>query len=236
MTKLPVLICLLLCACEKPVDLRNFYYPVRQLTEGLVYQYENTGSFDPEAFEYWYYLGIDQDTALYLSSTRYANGLTPIQVATERVENDGVFLQKLTVYPPDSSGQRQQVDAEILYARTFPFYPDDEQASGYRVRFVPPSNPDAENVVSLNRYYRGDTVLRILDEDLEAIVFDLAGEVSLRDAREGDISPTFTGYEIYGRDLGLVEYRRDLGAGGVSGGKLVRRMSMAEFTTEGAPK
>ena len=234
MRKLLGLLCPLFLACGQPEDLRDFYYPVRQLTEGRVYEYENTGTFDPAPYEYWYYLGIDQDTALYLSATRYADGLTPVQVATERVRNEGVFLQKLTVYPPDTAGQRQRVDASILYDRTFPFRPDDEEASGYRVRFVPPDNPDAENVVSLNRYFRGDTTLDILGISVEAVVFDLAGEVSLRDAREGDISPTFTGYEIYGRDLGLVEYRRDLGAGGVSGGRLVRLLTMEEFTRDAA--
>ncbi|MGB3798842.1 MAG: hypothetical protein WA952_03445, partial [Lewinella sp.] len=142
---------------------------------------------------------------------------------------DGVYLQKLTVYPPDTAGVRQQVDATLLYDRVFPFYPDDERASGYRVQFTPPGNPDAENFVSLNRYYRGDTTLELMGEEHDAIVFDLQGEVSLRDPREGDISPTFTGYEIYARNLGLVEYRRELGAGGVAGGRLVKRLTMEEF-------
>ncbi|PPK87903.1 hypothetical protein CLV84_0862 [Neolewinella xylanilytica] len=229
-----ILLCCLICACAGDEDIRDYYYPVRELTEGLVYEYENTGNFDPAPYEYWYYLGIDQDSALYLSSTRYADGMTPVQVATERVRNDGVYLQKLTVYPPDTGGIRQQTEADILYDRTFPFYPADERATGYRVRFTPPGNPDAENYVSLNRYYRGDTTLEVMGETYEGVVFDLQGEVSLRDLREGDISPTFSGYEIYARDIGLVEYRRDLGAGGVAGGKLVRRIDMAEFIA--APK
>ena len=68
-----------------------------------------------------------------------------------------------------------------------------------------------------------------MGEEVEAIVFDLLGEVSQRDPLEGDISPTFTGYEIYGRGLGLVEYQRNLGAGGILAGKLVRRISMPDY-------
>ncbi|MGB3801709.1 MAG: hypothetical protein WA952_17965, partial [Lewinella sp.] len=80
-----------LSACSDDEDLRDFYYPVRELTDGLIYEYENTGNFDPAPYEYWYYLGIDQDSALYLSSTRYAEATTPVQVTTDRLRNDGVY-------------------------------------------------------------------------------------------------------------------------------------------------
>ncbi len=230
MRRLLILLCPFLYACTEEKDIRDFYFPVRDLTEGLVYEYENTGTFDSAPFEYWYYLGIDQDSALYLSATRYADGMTPVQVGTERVRNDGVHLQKLTLYLPDTGGVRQQTEVGILYDRTFPFYPDDEKATGYRLRFTPPANPDAENYISLNRYFRRDTTLEILGQDYAGVVFDLEGEVSLRDPSEGDISPTFTGYEIYAEELGLVEYSRDLGAGGTAGGRLSRRLTMEEYT------
>ena len=227
-----IIVACLYLGCSDDRDIRDYYYPVRDLTEGLIYEYRNTGNYDGSEFEYWYYLGIDQDTALFLSTTRYADGMTPVQVTTERVQNDGVYLQKLTIYPPDTAGQRQQTEATVIYDRIFPFYPNDDAANGYRIRFVPPENPDAETFVSLNRYFHGDTTLEIMGEEVQAVVFDLEGEVSLRDPREGDISPTFTGYEIYARDMGLVEYRRDLGAGGVAGGKLARRLTMEEYTAD----
>lgn len=231
---LPLLLLPLLWACADEADIRDYYYPVRELTDGLVYQYQNTGDVNQEPYEYWYYLGLDRDTALYLSATRYANGITPVQVSTERVRNEGVYLEQLTLYPPNTNGTRQRVETEVLYDRIFPFYPDDGLASGYRVRFQVPENSDAENYVSLNRYYRGDTTLTVLGEAREAIIFDLRGEVSQRDPELGDISPTFTGYEIYARGLGLVEYQRNLGQGGVAGAKLVRRMPMTEFA--GSPQ
>ncbi|NJB86817.1 hypothetical protein GGR26_002594 [Lewinella marina] len=218
--------------CADEEDIRDYYYPVRELTDGLVYAYQNTGDVNQEPFEYWYYLGLDRDTALYLSATRYANGITPVQVSTERVRNEGIHLEQLTLYPPGPSGQRQQVETEVLYDRVFPFYPNDGLASGYRVRFRVPENSDGQNFVSLNRYYRRDTTLTVLGEERRAVVFDLRGEVSQRDPELGDISPTFTGYEIYAEGLGLVEYRRDLGAGGVAGARLVRRMPMSEFAGE----
>ena len=215
--------------CASPDDVRRYYFPVRELTDGLVYEYANRGTLTDEPAEYWYYLGLDRDTALYLSATRYADGMTPVQVGRERITNEGVRLEQLFLYPPDLSGERQRVEADILYNRSFPFLLDDGQAVGFRIGFPPPDNPDATNYVSLDRRYRGDTVLTVMQKTYDAIVFDLAGEVSQRDPELGDISPTFTGYEIYAEGLGLVEYYRDLGAGGTVAGKLVRRIPMADY-------
>ena len=216
-------------SCERADDVRRYYFPVRELTDGLVYEYANQGTLTDEPAEYWYYLGLDRDTALYLSATRYADGMTPVQVGRERITNDGVRLEQLFLYPPDLHGVRRRVEAEILYNRSYPFLLDDGQAVGYRIGFAPPDNPDATNYVSLDRRYRKDTTLTVMDRTYAAIVFDLAGEVSQRDPDLGDISPTFTGYEIYAEGLGLVEYYRDLGAGGTVAGKLIRRSPMADY-------
>ncbi|MCP9234641.1 hypothetical protein [Lewinella sp. JB7] len=219
----------LLAACSDQRDVRNFYFPVRELTDGLVYEYTNKGTLTDEPSDFWYFLGIDRDTALYLSSTHYADGMSPDQVVRERITNDGVQLEQLILYPRLVTGQPQRVDAQILYGRSFPFYTDDGRATGYRIAFIPPDNPDAVNYISLNRRFRGDTTLTVMGESRPALLFDLEGEVSQRDPTLGDISPTYTGYEIYAEGLGLVEYHRDLGAGGVMAGKLVRRIPMADY-------
>lgn len=230
MTSYLPLLLILLTGCTGERDIRDYYYPVRELTDGLVYQYENTGNLNDAPYEYWYFLGLDRDTVLYLSTTLYADGLTPVQVATERIRNEGAYLEQLSIHPHGADGIRRAVQAEVLYDRVFPFHPGDGLASGYRVSFSSPANPDAVNYVSLNRFFRGDTVISVLGKMHDAVVFDLQGEVSERDAKLGDISPTFSGYEIYAEGLGLVEYRRDLGLGGVAGAKLVGRVGMEEYT------
>ena len=219
----------LLTACAGENDIRDYYFPVRELTDGLVYEYTNTGTFAEEPSSFWYYLGLDRDTALYLTATHYSDGMTPDQLVRERIYNDGVLMEQLTVYPPLLSGTPKQVEAEILYGRTFAFELHDGKPVGFRVAYTPAENDDAINYVSLDRTYRGDTLLSVMGEEVDAIVFDLLGEVSQRDPLEGDISPSFTGYEIYAKGLGMVEYYRDLGAGGILAGKLVRRISMPDY-------
>ena len=224
---------LLLCTCDTRRDIRAYYFPARELinTDGKVYAYENTGTLPGPDTIYWYYLGVDVDTALYLSVTRYGPDLSPQQLAREEITNSAVRLRELTLLQPDSSGRAIPTETDILFDRAFPFYLDEQpEAYGYRLSYQYENTQTT--YVTLNRRYRSDTTVNVLGREYDALVFDLSGEVSLRDATAGDISPTFSGYEVYAREMGLVEYFRDLGAAGTLGGRLARRIPMREFTDE----
>ena len=224
----------LFAGCDDRRDVRDYYFPVRELIneQGLVYVYENTGTLPGPEEEYWYFLGVDTDTALYLSVTSYGPDMAPAQQSRERIRNDAVYLDELTLLPQDSTGRAQPVGTELLFDRVFPFYLDasDSQPYGYRMRYDPPETPGSTSYVTLNRIYRTDTIINVLGQDYDALVFDLAGEVSMRDPELGDISPAFGGYEIYARGLGRVEYKRELGSGASFGGRLKERVLMREFT------
>ncbi|MBC6995677.1 hypothetical protein QWY85_18325 [Neolewinella lacunae] len=226
----------LFLGCDGRRDIRSYYFPARELTDGLVYVYENTGTLPGPDREYWYYLGVDVDTALYLSVTRYSPVLAPEQQGREEIRNDGVYLRELTLLGTDSAGLAIPTPTTLLFNQTFPFYLEDQPTKpyGYRMRLSPPDNPDAVTYVTLNRYFERDTTIEVLGGSYPALVFSLAGEVSVRDPEEGDISPQFTGYEIYAKGLGLVEYRRELGNGNSLGGRLAARMTMEAFLREEA--
>jgi hypothetical protein len=221
----------LLNSCEGPRDIRDYYYPVRPLVEGQVYAYENTGTIPGPEMEYTYYLGVDVDTALYLSVTRYDPNLSPQQQGREEITNEAVYLRELTLFTTDSTGISTPISTELIFDKVFPFYvsEDKPEAAGYRIRFTPPDQPEVVNYVTLNRYFAGDTTVTVMGETYEAIRFNLEGEVSLRDPEQGDISPTFQGFEIYARGLGMVAYERELRPGATLGGKLVERIPMPEF-------
>ncbi|MEM6769347.1 MAG: hypothetical protein AAF597_02085 [Bacteroidota bacterium] len=224
----------LFISCSVKRDIRDYYFPVRELinTDGLVYAYENTGTLPGPDREYWYYLGVDQDTALYLSVTRYSPEFSPEQQSREKITNDGVILQELTMLPTDSNGVAQPVTTDIIYDKVFPFYlkQGDPIPYGYRMKFNSLEAEGATSYVTFNRRYRADTVINLMGKEYDAIIFDLEGEVSMRDPEAGDISPTFGGYEIFARGLGRVEFKRELGDGASFGGRLVERIPMMEFT------
>ncbi|MEM9928828.1 MAG: hypothetical protein AAF840_03325, partial [Bacteroidota bacterium] len=210
---------------------RDYYFPARELTGGLVYGYENTGTLPGSApVEYTYYLGVEVDTALYLSVTQYSDLMEPKQQSRQEIKNDGIYLREITLLRPDTSGP-VAMPTNLIHDQAFPFYLEEAMtdAYGYRLSFTDPATPDVLTYVSLDRKFSRDTTISVLGKNYPALLFTLAGEVSLRDPEAGDISPQFTGYEIYAKGLGLVEYRRELGGGAALGGRLKERITMAEL-------
>lgn len=231
---------LFFCCGSSPRDIRDYYFPARDLAQkGMVYIYDNTGSLPGAEQEYAYYLGVDQDTALYLSITQYDGSFSPRQQTRQEVENDGAYVRDLMLLQSDSTGVAIPTETELLYARAFPFYlndPEDTAPSGYRLRFVKPSDEGRTTYVSLNRSFRGDTTINVMGKEYPALVFDLAGEVSERDTELGDISPQFSGFEIYAKGLGMVQYERTLSVGATLGGRLTERIGMDDFLKRVQPR
>ena len=222
---------ILLTGCSDERDVRDYYFPARELTTGLVYAYENIGTLPGPETEYSYYLGVDVDTALYLSVTQYSPLLEPQQQSRQEIKNDGVYLREITLLRPDTSGPSVPMPTTLIHDKAFPFYlsPDPAEAFGYRLSFTDPNRPQALTYVTLNRRFERDTTIMISGKNYPGLLFSLEGEVSLRDTEEGDISPQFTGYEIYAKGLGLVEHKRELGSGASLGGRLQERLTMEEF-------
>ncbi|WP_020567401.1 hypothetical protein [Neolewinella persica] len=222
---------ILLTGCNADRDIRDYYFPARELTTGLVYAYENIGTLPGPEIDYTYYLGVDVDTALYLSVTQYSQFLEPKQQSRQEIKNDGVYLREITLLRPDTSGPSLPMPTTLIHDRAFPFYLSDEatEAYGYRLSFTDPDRPQTLTYVTMNRRFERDTTIEVLGKNYPGLLFSLEGEVSLRDTEEGDISPQFTGYEIYAKGLGLVEHKRELGSGASLGGRLQERLTMEDF-------
>jgi hypothetical protein len=222
---------ILLTGCNTDRDIRNYYFPARELTTGLVYAYENIGTLPGPEISYSYYLGVDVDTALYLSITQYSQFLEPRQQSRQEIKNDGIYLREVTLLRPDTSGPSLPMPTTLIHNKAFPFYLNAEpnEAYGYRLSFTDPDRPQALTYVTMNRRYERDTTIEVLGKNYPGLLFSLEGEVSVRDTEEGDISPQFIGYEIYAKGLGLVEHKRELGSGASLGGRLQERMTMEEF-------
>ncbi|MEM6877602.1 MAG: hypothetical protein AAF544_03515 [Bacteroidota bacterium] len=232
MKYLLLILTLLIVSCEAgPRDLRDYYFPVRELTSGQVYVYQDTEQPN-KAPSHWYYLGNEIDDGLYLSATAYTPLFEPYQQLTERIYNDGVVLQQLSLDFPDSTRASRMVDAEILAGNVFPFYLEEEENPAYvtDLQFAIPEPPGGRQLATFNRQYLRDTSLEVLGEDREAVVFKMVAEYYVEDETQGGIPSKIEGYEIYANGLGLVEtYRETSGGITLLNEKLVEQISMNEL-------
>jgi hypothetical protein len=207
---------LLAGACSDPRgrDLRPYYFPLRELTEGRVYELEPLGA-TPPAPVYWYYRSFVSDSALVLTANAYGTDFIPDQLIRERYTPEGMITEEVILYEPDSLGTQLAATATVEAGNAFPFFlaEDRRPVYLYRIRFRLPSQPAVEQVLVLNRQFAKDTLFDFRGESIEAIQFTLKGLVEVRDTVQGGIDPEFSGYELYARGLGLVESRRAFGPG-----------------------
>lgn len=216
------------CQSDEGRDIRDYYFPLRSLEEGLVYAYEPVGD-TVSGDVYWYYRTINTDSATYLTGAYYEDDFTPSQVVREEMVYNGMLLNSLFIFETDSTGKQQQIRAEVESASVFPFFVrDSNDVYLYKVSFSLPSQPHGTTTLIINRRFLGDTTVVFEGETYDALRFGLRGVVSVRDSIQGDIEPAFRGQEIYAHKLGLFSYHRNYG-GAVLSYQLRERFPMSKL-------
>jgi hypothetical protein len=199
------------CGGDQTRDIRDYYFPVRELTDGLVYEYRDL-NYDSLTPDYWYFNSIPTDSAFYFTKAYYQNDFVPRQLYREEMVSNGILLQDLFLFESDSTNHQIQVKADILSPNSFPFeVADAHTVYLYKVRFQLPSQVNGQTTVIINRRFQGDTTYTYQGTTYPAVSFSLQGIAEQRDSVLGDIEPRFSGHEIYAKGLGLVYYERSYG-------------------------
>lgn len=209
-----LLICLFfaLSSCgEDRTDIRDYYFPLRQLDDGLVYEYGVVGQ-DSMVPDYWYYRSEVSDTSLHLISVLYDENFYQSQLSVQEMVSNGMMAISLKLFTPDTLGTQNSHDANILSPAVFPFQVvQDKGLFLYKVRYQLPGENGSTTLI-LNRQYAGETSYTYNGKDYPAVRFRLKGLAEIEDASGGGIEPSFSGEEVYVKGMGLVYYSRIFGA------------------------
>ncbi|GAB5551819.1 MAG: hypothetical protein Sapg2KO_14100 [Saprospiraceae bacterium] len=208
-----VLLSVFMAACQSEDgyrDIRNYYFPLKALESGLVYEYEPLGN-TPTSNIYWYYRSIIQNGAVNLTGTYYENDLIPLQLNNEQMTEAGMVLKDLYLYEADSFNvdQQRQIPVEIIQDDVFPFnVKKDGGIFLYNIKWSTPNDPGATMELIKNRRYLRDTSFVFQDKKYDAILFELKELVAYD--KEGVLEQEYSGQEIYAKGLGLVYYSKQV--------------------------
>lgn len=208
-------------------NIREYYFPLKQLQDGLVYEYRavNNDSLAPTR---WYFRSLVLDSGIYLTGMNYAPDLTPLQFSREEMVKNGMLLQDLFLYETDSTGNQQRIDVEIIAGSVFPFEVRDSGGIFlYKVSWQPPSDPGATITLVKNRRYAGDTTFIFENKRYDTVVFEVRELLSHE--QEGFFEREFSTVEWYAKGLGLVYYRKEIAEDFVLEYSLARRYPMEEL-------
>ncbi len=217
-------------ACNNETDgLRNieaYYYPLGDLQDGKVYEYEPLGDKnDPTV--YWHYKSIKEKGARYLLGTSYGPTFNPDQFAREeRVEN-GMLLSDFYVYETDAEGKSQQIRVDIEAANVFPFRVKPLGSALLTSLHWRPLGDTSSITLVRNRQFDSDTTFSFQGKKTPAVKFNTR-ELMDQEAA-GHLELEFGGMEIYAKNLGLVYFRKDVSGQRRIEYQLKAVYSMAEF-------
>jgi hypothetical protein len=206
---LGILSMLFFAACNGKTDIREYYYPIKNLQTPKVYEYRSvTDSLPPY---YRYFRTVVTGEQVFFTENFYDHQFDTRQFAREERVREGMLLRELFLYMPDNQGKTQVVKAAIKVGANFPFeVTDSNGVFVYNITFTNPRDSSRNNIVRNRRFIR-KTYFEFKNSKYEAIEFEV--KELLENELKGTWKHEFKITEIYAKHLGLVLSKRDLGNG-----------------------
>jgi hypothetical protein len=212
-----LVICFLVaCGDGSKRDIAAYYFPVKNLKGGKVYEYvvSQNDSIMPE---YWYYRTFVRDSGLFLVGTYYDHRFQIGQIIREKIVKSGALAKESHLYEasadPEEEGGQIHTRTLIESANKFPFtVSDSNSVFVFKLQFNPPDDPGSTIIVERKRRFLGDGPDFEFDgKQYPCIRFSLSE--SIGNAKENNDPVESNGEEWYARGLGLVYYRKVYGNG-----------------------
>jgi hypothetical protein len=211
-------------------DIRDYYFPLKSLTNGLVYEFKAVRN-DTLPTAYWYFESILQEGNHFLTTTFYDASMIQQQHSRERMVENGMLLEDMYIYEKDStqSSGQIQVPIKIVAGNLFPFFI--KKPSGiwfYRVEWDSKTDIGAHYTVIRNRRFAGDTTFVMDGKTYPALKFTL--KEAFEYDKEGVLAPpAYPGMEIYVKGIGLAYYRKEISSSNVLEYRLAARYPMSKL-------
>lgn len=217
-------------------DIKAYYFPLKSLQDGLVYEYEALGNDSLQPL-YWHYQSLFQKEGVFLTGTYYSKipglGLRPQQVVREEMISNGMLLADLYLYESDSSGKQHQVPVEKIVDTAFPFeVSEDGGIFLYKIKWTPLSDTLSTITLIKNRRYLRDTSINFQGKTHKAILVEVKELMEHDHKEEGHFEQQFNGVEVYARDIGLFYYKKVIGNAFKLEYQLKNRYPMEEWGNE----
>lgn len=218
---------LLTCAEDDRINIRDYYFPVEQLEEGLVYEYRPVKN-DSIGPSYWYYKTVKTDTALYFTGNFYEADFIVRQFFRAEIVQNGCLMQDYFLYSTDSLGQQIRFPAEIQAANAFPFAVRDSGGIFLsKLHWTFQDEPLQTTTLIRNRRYIGNDKYSFQGKEVHCVAFEVKELID--DFKEGHLEKQFSGLELYAAGIGLVYYKKEIGDNFVLEYELVDRYPMEKL-------
>ena len=216
---------LMLGSCSSYGPNADYYYPVANISDGMVYSYESVGEMQQPP-HYWFYRSIKSADSLVLTSTFYSADFEQRQFVKERIVESGSLMRDLRLFTP-TEGASGAVIADVLAPALFSFEsPDTSRVLVNAVSFrqIPDQDSSALYTLTRNRRFVKDTSFILSGKPIPSQLWSVR-ELTEQDSL-GVLALESQAVEIYAKDIGLVYRERMYSDGSQEAYRLNGRFSM----------
>ena len=193
-------------------DIEDFYFPVKELRQGKVYEYAVSNQ-DSIALEYWYYRGFVRDSGLFLAGTFYDQHFQIGQIIREKITSSGAIAKECHLYEAAADPEAAQIHIPTVVEapNLFPFSVGDSSGAYiFKLHFSPPDDTSTTIYLSRERRFVGDAPdFEFNGENYPCIRFAVRESISSQKNGPPDLESF--GEERYAKNLGLVYYSKAYG-------------------------
>jgi len=217
------------CQKSKPNSFNDFFYPINEWKEGMVYEYRPLGNSELPT-EYWYIRKLNQDSSIYLTGQYFDHTFTPRQIFNGIMETHSLRIKDYILYDYDSLGNVIPSPAEIISPHSFPFGNlDSANVFSLQLKWQNPTEeyPDGYIEITRDRQLVGITEYSFKNKSYNCVEFEMKEVVD--DFNDGHLEKKFRTKELYAEDLGLIYYRKEIGENFVLEYELSDTFSMKRF-------
>jgi hypothetical protein len=204
-----------LMSCENEKDISKFYFPVKKLEQGKVYEYRflNKPEVDPQ---YWYYQTLKADPkagekkGAFFTGTLYDAAYRIRQIVSEEAVSNGMMLDDIYLYMYDSNNESTRIQPNILSPSVYPFTVEDtSHIYLYKIKFVYPNDTTHSTTVIKNRRFVGKTTYNYKGKSYKCVEFEV--REAFDDDKNGRIHQEYKTKELYAEGIGLIYYKKTIG-------------------------
>jgi hypothetical protein len=222
---------LLTAACgggkDARTDLREFYYPIRELRTGMAYLYEPVERPDLGR-ETWVLTSDSLPTGWELTTRIYDASQTLVQEVVEREVPNGTLALRLSFFTRDTADNVLSLPLRIEEHNLFPYEVSDAaQRYPFRVSYTEPGDSSLVTTLTRLRRFRGIDRVTLPDGDHPAALFSLTEQMD--NSGEGTLTLEFSGEELYARGIGLAAWMKVRAPGDTLVYRLQRRMPLPDY-------
>ncbi len=203
---------LLSCQTENK-NLKDYYYPMDELTDGLVYEYRSpVGDNVGHPPYYWLYQKVQlKNGAEVLRGVYYNHNMQIEQMVTERILDSGVETAEFQIYEYDATGKALITEPEINQNEVFSFEANNTKVLPFIINWRSRIDAASSTTLTRGRVFQSYEKCAYKGKQQDCARFLVADQIEADHDTEGGQHLDIEATELYAKGIGLVYSKKTTG-------------------------